>query len=72
MGYITCDIDHLELIQLTKHENVHSWAINKKNVHTWCSMAVQIDLFHNNFSPSGKHPNTVNELMSYNNQLPVV
>ena len=31
-----------------------------------------IDLFHNNFSLADSSPNTVNYLMSYDNQLPVV
>ena len=32
----------------------------------------RIDLFHNNFPPSGQQPEHRKLVMSYNNQMPVV
>ena len=45
---------------------------NSGTVEVWERMLWVIDLFHNNFPPASSIPNTVNQLMSYNNQLPAV
>ena len=39
---------------------------------SWYSWNIAIDLFHNIFPLADSSPNTVNKLISYNNQLPIV